>query len=107
MGTDSTSPYRWHWRPCFVQYWTARPRDEFVNAKECLVDASICIFEKRRDHRIAGNRHDYGEVGERLLVSVRIIIRADTSESRVPKLQACQQRPEGKNDHMDVAFNTT
>ena len=86
VKTDGTSPYRWHWSSCGVQDWTARLRDEFVDAKKCLVDASICTFEKRRDHRMAGNRHDYGEVGKRLLVSILVIIRPDASESRVPKL---------------------
>lgn len=56
---------------------------------------------------MAGNRHDYGEVGQRLLVSIRVIVRPDASESRVPKLQVCQQRPEGTNERMDVAFNTS
>lgn len=86
METDGTSPYRWHWRTCGVQNWTARLRNEFVDAKECPVDASICTFEKRRDHWMAGDGHDYGEVGKRLLVSICVVIRPDAGESRVPKL---------------------
>ena len=85
--TNGTSPYRWHWSSCGVQDWTAGLRDNFVDAKKCLVDASICIFEKRRDRPIVGNRHDYGKVGKRLLVCIRVIARPGASESWVPKLQ--------------------
>ena len=56
---------------------------------------------------MAGNRHDYGEVGKRLLVSIRVLIRTDASQSRVPKLQVCQQRSKGANKRMGVALNVT
>ena len=56
---------------------------------------------------MVGNRHDYGKVGKRLLVCIRIITRPGASESRVPKLQIRQQTSEVTKERMVVAVNVT
>ena len=56
---------------------------------------------------MVGNRHDYGKVGKRLLVCIRVVTRPGASESRIPKLQVRQQMSEETKERMVVAVNLT